>query len=152
MSGHGAKMPLVPSSFEWRKFKDHMNFYFMLGIIPIAGIIGATNLFIGQHELADIPEGYEPKHWEYYKSPISRFIARYLLDSPEKWYERHMHFVAIEKDKILMRKLERKIELLVGEGGQRYDSKRWYYEPVNDRAAPAKRALQAHVDELEGYR
>jgi len=50
------------------------------------------------------------------------------------------------------RKLERKIELLVGEGGQRYDSKRWYYEPVNDRAAPAKRALQAHVDELEGYR
>jgi NADH dehydrogenase (ubiquinone) 1 beta subcomplex subunit 5 len=83
----------VPTNFEWRKFKDHLHFYVMLGVLPIVAIISAANLFIGPGEVIDIPDDYEPKHWEYYKSPISQFIARHFTDSPEKIYERHMHFL-----------------------------------------------------------
>jgi NADH dehydrogenase (ubiquinone) 1 beta subcomplex subunit 5 len=151
MSGHKRTMEIVPSSFEWRKFKDHLNFYAMLGIIPLACIIGATNLLVGPGELIDTPEGYEPKHWEYYKSPISQFFAHYVIDSPEKRYERHMHFVAVEMDKIKMRKLEKKVKLLVGEYGKRYDSKRWYYVPTNDRITQAGREFEQENDSTRGY-
>jgi NADH dehydrogenase (ubiquinone) 1 beta subcomplex subunit 5 len=145
-------MEFIPTNFEWRKFKDHMNFYFMLGLVPIGVIIGAVNLFIGPGELIDTPEGYEPKHWEYYKSPISRFISRYLIDSQEKWYERHMHFIALEKEKILMRKLEKKVSLLVGDAEHRHDSKRWYYLPSNDKAAVKGRLVEEITEEGRGYK
>jgi len=145
-------MEMTPTNFEWRKFKDHLHFYIMLGVIPIAAIISYVNLFIGPGELIDTPDDYEPKHWEYYKSPISQFISRNFVDSPEKMYERHMHFVAIEKEKILMRKLEKKIALLVGQGAERYDSKKWYYLPANDRPAQTGRAFEEDQDKNQGFR
>jgi NADH dehydrogenase (ubiquinone) 1 beta subcomplex subunit 5 len=149
--GHKRTMDIIPSNFEWRKFKDHLHFYVLLGLVPVAALVGSVNLFIGPAELADIPEGYEPKHWEYHKHPISRFIARYLLDSPEKSYERHLHFLSVEHEKIQMRKLEQKIKLLVGDEGKRYDSKRWYYIPVNDRATQLAREVDETERERDGY-
>jgi len=150
--GHKRTLEFVPTNFEWRKFKDHLHFYVMVGALPIITIITAVNLFIGPGELIDTPDDYEPKHWEYFKSPISQFIARHLIDSPEKMYERHMHFLAIEKEKILMRKLEKKIELLVGDAGQRHDSKRWYYMPVNERPALKGRAFEEDMEKSQGGR
>jgi len=150
--GHKRTLEFVPTNFEWRKFKDHLHFYVMLGVLPIVAIISAANLFIGPGELVDIPDDYEPKHWEYYKSPISQFIARHFTDSPEKIYERHMHFLAVEKDKILMRKLEKKIDLLVGEGAHRSDSKRWYYLPVNEKPAESGRAFEEDIERNQGFR
>jgi len=145
--GHKRTMELVPSSFEWRLFKDHMHFYFLLGLIPIGMIISAANLFIGQAELADIPEVYEPKHWEYYRSPISRFISRYILESQEEIYERNMHFLNIEQDKLRMRKLQKKIELLIGDAEHRHDSRRWYYIPVNERTALVNKEDKAESEQ-----
>jgi len=150
--GHKKTMVFVPSNFEWRRFKDHLNFYLMLGIIPIAITITAANLFVGPAQLADIPEGYEPKHWEYFRSPISRFIARHFLESPEKNYERHMHFLNEEKERMIMRKLEKKVKMLVGDVGQRYDSKRWYYIPTNVDAPKAGRSFYDSEAETQGYR
>lgn len=39
----------------------------MLGVIPAALIVFLTNIYIGPAKLAEIPEGYTPKHWEYHK-------------------------------------------------------------------------------------
>ena len=51
--------------FHWHKFKDLLHFYTLVGAIPILSFITYVNLAIGPAKLAEIPEGYEPKHWEY---------------------------------------------------------------------------------------
>jgi len=124
----------------------------MLGLITIAAIITASNLFIGPAELIDIPEGYEPKHWEYYRSPITRFISRYLMESPEMVYERHMHFLREEKEAHIFARLEEKIDMLVGDIGKRHDSKYWYYIPANVNAPKAGRVYHEADEATEGYR
>lgn len=39
----------------------------MLGAIPLTLITAYANIVVGDAELTDIPEGYTPHHWEYYK-------------------------------------------------------------------------------------
>lgn len=60
-------MVIEPSRWQWHKFKDMFHYYFMVGAIPVTAVIFYSNVFIGPATLAEIPEGYEPKHWEYYK-------------------------------------------------------------------------------------
>jgi NADH dehydrogenase (ubiquinone) 1 beta subcomplex subunit 5 len=147
--GHKRTIQIIPTRYEWTKFKDHMNFYILLGIIPIGIIIGATNIFIGPAELIDIPEDYEPKYWEYYRHPISRFIARNLLTSEEKLYERHLHFMANEMERIEMRKLEEKVKLLIS---TRHDYKRWYYIPKLEEPVHITREFEEYNEEHSGQR
>lgn len=64
MSEHRV-FPMVPSRWQWNKFKDLFHFYVLLGVIPCTLIVGYTNVFIGPATLSEIPEGYVPKHWEY---------------------------------------------------------------------------------------
>lgn len=70
--------------WQWHKFKDMFHYYLMVGLIPVGAIIFYTNVFIGPAQLTPIPEGYEPKHWEYHRHPITRFIARYIHSSPQQ--------------------------------------------------------------------
>lgn len=58
-------MTIKPSRFQWDKFKDLMHFYVMLGLVPVTGLVLYSNIFVGPAQLAEIPEGYTPKHWEY---------------------------------------------------------------------------------------
>lgn len=74
MSDHRT-FPLGPSRWQWNKFKDHAHFYVMLGVIPCALIITYANVFIGPATLSEIPEGYEPKYWEYYKVCLNTKIV-----------------------------------------------------------------------------
>lgn len=61
------QMIIKPSRFQWDKFKDLLHFYVMLGVIPVTALVLYANIFVGPAQLAEIPEGYEPKHWEYEK-------------------------------------------------------------------------------------
>lgn len=68
MSDHGPRlMPMQPTRFQWHKFKDLFHYYIMVGAIPLTALIFYTNVFIGPATLTEIPEGYEPKHWEYHR-------------------------------------------------------------------------------------
>ncbi|CAF0867118.1 unnamed protein product [Didymodactylos carnosus] len=86
----------------------------------------------GPATLTEIPEGYEPRHWEYFKHPIKRFLGRYLVQPVDERYEISLHaiYVGIMKDRL--RGLERKVQRLQY---QRGDYKGWYYRPAVDTQA-----------------
>ncbi|XP_050348128.1 NADH dehydrogenase [ubiquinone] 1 beta subcomplex subunit 5, mitochondrial [Nymphalis io] len=127
-SGHGHKtMALQPSRWQYHKFKDMLHYYLMVGLIPVGAIIFYTNVFIGPAQLSPIPEGYEPKHWEYHRHPITRFIARYIHNNPQQEYEKFMHYIDEEAQKAKMIALEKEIRRKMAE---RQDYQAYYYRPM----------------------
>ncbi|XP_047031862.1 NADH dehydrogenase [ubiquinone] 1 beta subcomplex subunit 5, mitochondrial [Helicoverpa zea] len=125
---HGAKtFVLQPSRWQWHKFKDMFHFYAMLGLIPVGAIIFYSNVFIGPAQLTPIPEGYEPKHWEYHRHPITRFIARYIHQNPQQDYEKFMHAIDEERQRQKLRKLEQQI---IKKMAERQDYQAYYYKPL----------------------
>ena len=55
------------SKWQWHKTKDLFHFYFLIGAIPLSIVAFLANVFVGPATLTEIPEGYVPKYWEYYK-------------------------------------------------------------------------------------
>ncbi|XP_058800446.1 NADH dehydrogenase [ubiquinone] 1 beta subcomplex subunit 5, mitochondrial [Phymastichus coffea] len=121
-------MVITPTRWQWDKTKDLIHFYFMVMAIPLGIITFCANVFVGPATLTEIPEGYEPKYWEYYKNPIQRFLARYFYNNPQKEYEKGMAYVYNEQEVIKVRKLEHKISELMQ---KRLDYQYNYFLPYN---------------------
>lgn len=51
----------------------------MVGAIPWACLIFYCDVFIGPAKLAPIPEGYEPKEWEYYRVSNVKFKINIIM-------------------------------------------------------------------------
>ncbi|XP_022913362.2 NADH dehydrogenase [ubiquinone] 1 beta subcomplex subunit 5, mitochondrial-like [Onthophagus taurus] len=126
MSSHNL-FPHGPSRFQWKKFKDLMNMYLLISIIPLGGLITYCHIYIGPATLSEIPEDYVPKCWEYYKHPITRFIARYLVTDPQEDYEKYLHHIFEEDEKRRLRALESQIIFSLRDN---LDYKSYYYRPV----------------------
>ena len=60
-------MVITASRWQWHVTKDLFHFYFMVGAIPLGIITFLANIYVGPATLTPIPEGYEPKYWEYYR-------------------------------------------------------------------------------------
>ncbi|XP_017768960.1 PREDICTED: NADH dehydrogenase [ubiquinone] 1 beta subcomplex subunit 5, mitochondrial [Nicrophorus vespilloides] len=126
MSDHRV-IPMQPSKWQWNKFKDLMNFYVLLGVIPLGAITLGTNIFIGPATLTKVPEDYTPKYWEYYRHPITRFIARYILNDPQQDYEKYLHMLYEESERARLRQIER---MILNRMEKNEDYQAYYYRPV----------------------
>ncbi|CAH2006614.1 unnamed protein product [Acanthoscelides obtectus] len=146
MSEHRT-FPMVPSRWQWNRFKDLLHFYFMLGFIPITAVITYANVFIGPATLSEIPEDYTPKYWEYYRHPITRFIARYMLNDPQQDYEKYLHFIYEEQERIKLRRLEKRIKEKMGE---RQDYQAYYYRPVLAKYHRISREAADYLETIRG--
>lgn len=127
MGGHGKHFIVEPSRFQWHKFKDIVHYYLLVGAIPCLAVVFYANVFIGPATLSEIPEGYEPKHWEYYRHPITRWMARYWYETPQEQYEKMLHKIYEESEKAKMRLLEQDIKAKMG---KYQDYQAYYYTPV----------------------
>ena len=87
----------------------------MLGIIPLTIVTVYANVFIGPAELVEIPDGYIPEEHEYHKHPVTRFIQKYVNHTPQMGYEMMLHRLALEKEKMHLRRLWRRINALQAE-------------------------------------
>ena len=76
-SSSHATFPIKPTQWQWQKTKDFLHFYVMLGVIPLSILTFVVNVFVGPATLEPIPEGYEPKYWEY-ERVILYFLCRIL--------------------------------------------------------------------------
>nr|XP_013189693.1 unnamed protein product [Amyelois transitella] len=146
-ASHHKTFALQPSRWQYHKFKDMLHFYAMLGLIPVGMIIFYCNVFIGPAQLTKIPDNYTPKHWEYHRHPITRFIARYIHNSPQQEYEKFMHFLDEESQKIKLRALEKEI---VKKMAERQDYQAYYYRPLVNKYMRIERKTGEEMQERAG--
>lgn len=108
MSEHRV-MDVTASRWQWHKTKDWLHFYIFMGVIPAGLLIFYCNVFIGPATLEPIPEGYIPKQWEYYRHPITRFLARYMFANTQMEYEKLLHNAKVTDNKRRLYLLRQKI-------------------------------------------
>ncbi|XP_022199182.1 NADH dehydrogenase [ubiquinone] 1 beta subcomplex subunit 5, mitochondrial isoform X1 [Nilaparvata lugens] len=143
--GEHRVMPIVPSRFQYQKFKDLLHFYLAIGIIPVTLLITYVNVFIGPAQLTEIPEGYRPEPHEYYKHPITRFISKYLKTCHQQEYEKHMHWLYEADERAKIGVLTKKVLDLMRD---RSDYQSFYYFPIDPRYA---RVVSEGKEEMEKY-
>ncbi|OWA51602.1 putative NADH dehydrogenase [ubiquinone] 1 beta subcomplex subunit 5, mitochondrial [Hypsibius exemplaris] len=132
---------LHPSRFVWRRFRRDLHFFVMIAVIPLSLITLYFNLVVGPADLAEIPEGYIPREWEYYKHPVSRFIVKYYQDPPQKCYEQVLQMMYEQADVMRVRRLEAKIDALQAE--------RMDYMGYYTTTGPTTRYMEKHREEVE---
>jgi len=128
-------------------FWSDVVFYSLVGAIPCLAIILASNVFIGQGKLSDIPEDYEPKPHEYYKSPVSRWFAKYVYDSPQRQYEKNLDTIWKEHQKERYRIMKRQVDRALNEN---QDVRGWYY--VEGKTETVRQKEKDTIDTLKYFK
>merc|ERR1712080_324719 len=146
MGGGFAHYPR-PSRWDWDILKDYIHFYVLLGAIPCGIFVTCMNVFVGEAQLAPIPEGYKPKEWEYYKNPIHRLMIKYFKNSYQQSYESDLHYLweNVKTSEMIALKKEVKRQMKI-----HGDYKAWYHRDDVARYARKHRAGQEHTQRYMG--
>ncbi|XP_022343602.2 NADH dehydrogenase [ubiquinone] 1 beta subcomplex subunit 5, mitochondrial-like [Crassostrea virginica] len=104
--------------------RDHIILYFWIAAAPVS-LMTMYNMYIGPAELKDIPEGYEPRHWEYYRTPAQRFAHKWIFSSYEQGYEKNLHVI----DQKLRKAYSKRRHKIVDQHMRyNFEYKGWYYQ------------------------
>jgi len=112
-------------STTWR-ILDQIHFYSAIGFLFWGSVIAYINFKHGHCVLTDIPEGYEPRFWEYEDKPVLQFLCKYLYTSPMKEHDKFCATYAEEIKKREWSFQEERAHHLMFERG---DYRAWYYIP-----------------------
>lgn len=102
-SGHNA-MEITPTNFEWTFLKNVLHFWIVIATVPLSVFLAIVNIRANP-ELTEIPEGYEPRHWEYYKHPVARFMAKYFYSPVELDHEIKLAYFDRTSETLLQKKI-----------------------------------------------
>ncbi|XP_053973676.1 NADH dehydrogenase [ubiquinone] 1 beta subcomplex subunit 5, mitochondrial [Hylaeus volcanicus] len=138
-------MIITASRWQWHQFKNWMHFYFFVGAIPVAIVVFCANVFIGPATLEPIPEGYVPKRWEYFRSPITRFMSRYLCPIKQQEYEKFLAKAAILQEQKNLRILHKQVRSLIR---RHQDYPAFAYR--RSLTSTSIRKYREHLDQLNG--
>lgn len=79
--------------------------------------------------------------------PVSRFLARYLYPSPQQEYEKWLHVLQEEQDRIALRKLEQQVRDKMAE---RHDYQSYYYRPASAKYARISKEQAEYLQSIQG--
>lgn len=101
--------------------------YYLLGAVPALSIIFYSSCIVGEAELYDYdPELYQPEFYEFFDHPITRFLARYVMEDPQVSFYKDVYALEFESHHRRMVQLVssvKEIEKHMGfKGWQRWDS------------------------------
>lgn len=83
----------------------------------------------------------------FFQHPISRFLSRYIYSSPQQDYEKRLHAIYVENEKIQLRFLEEKVENLIRD---RRDYQAYYYRPVTAKNLRVSKEAWEYLQEIWG--
>ncbi|KAL7676500.1 hypothetical protein ACOME3_002761 [Neoechinorhynchus agilis] len=119
-------IPEVVSKLDDFIARDNIHYFLAIGLIPATLLITYVNVTRGDSVLTEIPGGYDPEAWEYYKRPMTRLLTKYYYLSEEQIHEMNLHANYARLMLRRMNLLEVKVKKLMKE---RQDYKAWYYTP-----------------------
>ncbi len=79
--------------------------------------------------------------------PISRFLSRYIYASPQQEYEKYLHFIAEEKERMMLRRIENEVK---DKMGTRKDYQSVYYKPAIGKYHRVSKEQKEYKDMLSG--
>lgn len=149
MGDHGQRHFEIKTCY-WNFFKtlDLFHLYCSLALLIYGPIVLYANIFIGPATLAEIPEGYKPKHWEYYKHPISRFIEKYCFSDPQMLYEKYLSHLYKEDWRLKLSYLDDKVKYKMK---VKQDYKAYYYRPISANTYRLEEFDERHREERFAY-
>ena len=98
-------MNIQPSQWNKWKFWDITLFWFTFWATPFLAVAAYNAIFIGPATLQPIPEGYEPKEWEYESRPITRWFVKNVWQSEQEIHEILMAKIWYGKNELHQRQL-----------------------------------------------
>lgn len=79
--------------------------------------------------------------------PVSRFLARYVYPSPQQEYEKMLHVLQEETERMALRKLEKQVREKMAE---RQDYQSYYYRPAIAKYVRVSKETADELVELRG--
>ncbi|KAK6738703.1 hypothetical protein RB195_020673 [Necator americanus] len=90
---HAALFRKRPAQLIVNRIKDICHFYFIgIGILPVILCLTYNHIVYGTCELRDYPEGESPHYWQFERTPVRQWWAKWFGVSDIEHHERNLAY------------------------------------------------------------